>query len=85
MTAARRQRLGPARSTAHTGPFTAALIVAGLAGCIAARAAPHQEPHPVNAAQLSALIRQADKVVVFERPFAGSRAIFTSTDRKSVV
>jgi hypothetical protein len=59
-------------------------VVAALGGCVAAEAAPHHEPHPVNAAQLSALIRQADRIVVFERPFAGSRAIFSSTNRKDI-
>ena len=75
--------MGPARNAAHAGRLTAALIVAGLAGCVAAEAG-HRELHPVNAAQLSALIRQADRIVVFERPFAGSHAIFTSTERKDI-
>jgi hypothetical protein len=79
VTADRRQPAGPAWNPARAGPFTAALIVAGLSGCVAAQAAGHEEPHPVDAAQLSALIRQADRIVVFERPFAGSRAIYTST------
>lgn len=68
----------------RAGSFTAALIVAGVPWCTAVSAAGRPGPHPVDAAQLSALIRQADRIVVFERPFAGSRAIYTSTKHKDI-
>ena len=75
---------GPAWMPARAGLSTAALLLAGLAWCVAAGAAGHPGPHPVNAPQLSALIRQADRLVVFEHPFAGARAIYTSTARKDI-
>jgi hypothetical protein len=63
------------------GRFAAAL---GALACAALAAAGHPKNNLIDGAQLSALIRQADRIVVFEQPFDGSRVLFTSRERKDI-
>ncbi len=60
-----------------------AAILAALAWITVAAAA-HPPKDKVDGAQLSALIRQADRIAVFERPYDGSPVLFTSRERKDI-
>ena len=43
-----------------------------------------QDEHPVEPAKLTALIKQADKIVVSESPLKDAEVLFTSTDPKDI-